>query len=409
MDNFLYKARDRQGQLATGEIAAASIDEAGKLLQAQNKFVVEISPMKKSGAAKASRAAKKPIGGRVKRKYVIDFANQMSVMVNTGVPLSEALDCLRRLAKDRNYKAVMDGIAGEVQAGSALSDALAKHPKAFPPIVTALIRASESSGTMSVMFDRIAKYLTKEYHTLKQVRGAMMYPMFMFLMCASVTVFLLTVILPRFTSIYANKGAVLPAPTRFLMALSDGITDYWQWWLVGLAVGGVGFAVWVRTTLGQTQLDWLKLHVPICAGLTRKLYLSRACRTIGTMIDSGVSLLDTVHIVRDVTRNVYYERLWDGITEGLGRGEQLSDSLFASALFPESVSQMVYSGEKSGRLGEVFGCVADFTETEFDVAVKTATQFIEPVMLVVMGSVIGFIAISLLLPVFSAGRVMSGV
>ena len=267
----------------------------------------------------------------------------------------------------------------------------------------------QTLGTQPAIAVRLVELgRNKEYQTLSLIRGALMYPVFMFLMCVGVTMFLLMVILPKFTAIYANKGAVLPAPTRFLMNMSDLLVNHWGWWLMGLAVFVAGGFMWAGTKLGKGNLDWLKLHTPIFGNIFRKLYISRACRTIGTMIDSGVSLLDTINIVRDVTRNVYYDRLWDRVNEGLSEGQQLSDTLFTTTLFPETVTQMVYSGEKSGRLGDVFGRVAEFAESEFDQAVKTSTQFIEPIMIVFMGSMIGFIAISLLLPIFSAGRVMAG-
>ena len=359
------------------------------------------------------RGAAKPTGTSyaktaVKRADVILFVNQMAVMLDTGVPLSEAVNGIADRTADPKYREILLEITASIESGEPLSSAMSKYPKAFPPIMIALLRASEASGTMSEMLNRIALYLTKEYQILRQVRGAMMYPAFMMFMCVSVTVLLLTMVLPQFAGMYASKGAALPLPTLILMNLSELLLGYSYYWIAGTIALAIMVWAWARTQMGQTQIDWLKLKVPIFSNMFSKLYLSRGCRTIGIMIETGVSLLDTISIAREVTRNVYYERLWDQIDSDLRQGKPLSDAMYDSAVFPDHIAQMVESGEKSGRLAQVFNRVADFTETEFDQAVKTATQFIEPIMIVTMGSIIGFIAVALLIPIFSMGTVASG-
>ena len=359
-------------------------------------------------ASKSKNTSRVSSRANVKRADIILFVNQMAVLLETGVPLSEAVQGIAGRAVDPKYRAIMEEITVSVESGNPLSNALAKYPNAFPPIMIALVRASEASGTMGVMLNRIAAYLTKEYQTLKQVRGALIYPAFMLLMCVSVTVLLLTFVLPQFAGIYANQEATLPAPTRILMGVSDQLVSNWVYWLTGTFVFALLTWIWSKTRIGQIQIDWLKLNVPVFSTMFSKLYLSRGCRTIGTMVESGVSLLDTVVIAKDVTQNVYYERLWDQIDSDLRSGKPLSDALYEYPVIPDYIAQMVESGEKSGRLSQVFNRVADFTEAEFDQAVKTATQFIEPVMIVTMGSIIGFIAVALLIPIFSIGTVVSG-
>lgn len=339
---------------------------------------------------------------------MIRTVNQLAVMLDTGVPLSEALRSIGDRTTEPKFRAVLQAVCARVEGGEPLSKALGRYPRAFPTIMIALLRASEASGTMSMMLNRIAAYLAKEQQTLKQVRGALMYPMFMFTMCVTVTVFLLTVVMPQFVEIYANRGASLPGMTRFLMSSSDFMVTYWPGWVGGSIALGVGFWFWRQTTLGRLQIDWLKLHTPVFANLFHKLYISRSCRTIGTMIETGVSLLDTVGIVKEVTSNIYFERLWDSIDQDLRRGRPISDGLFESPVIPDQIAQMVESGEKSGRLGQVFSRLADFAEDEFDIAVKTSTQFIEPVMMVVMGGIIGFVAMALLIPIFSVGKAVAG-
>jgi type IV pilus assembly protein PilC len=234
-----------------------------------------------------------------------------------------------------------------------------------------------------------------------------MYPAFLLAMAVSATIFLLGFVLPKFAKIYESRQAVLPAPTRLLLGISDGLVGYWDLWAGLVITAALAFVVVRRTAAGRRAADFLKLNAPILGRIFRQLYISRACRTMGTLISAGVSMLDTVALIKQVTGNSYFDDLWDKVNERLQQGSQLSEPLFNSPLIPKSIAQMIFSGEKSGRLGQVMARVAEFTESEFDLTVKTATQFIEPVIIGVMGALIGFIAISLLLPIFSIGKVMA--
>ncbi len=411
MIQFTYKVRDHAGDLATGNIAAASAEEAAQMLRSEGKFIVKIEQAKRAAAAaieSKAQAVQGGIGGRVKRRDVITFAHQMAVMIDTGVPISEALECAAEQINSEAFQAVIKDVTEQVHAGGALSLALSQHPKVFPPVMVSLIQASEASGTMGKMLDRVSTYMQKEAATVKKIRGALTYPAVMLLMVIGVTVFLLTFVLPRFAGIYTSKGAALPLPTQALMTLSDTLTHFWYGWTAGLVLLIVGFMVGRRTLAGRRLLDRLKLSLPVIGPLFRKLYITRSCRTMGTMIDAGVPILDMVAIVRAVTANVYFEDLWDNVDEKLRQGSQLSDGLLGSPLIPRSVCQMIFSGEKAGRLGSIMERIAEFTEDEFDDAVKNATQFIEPAMITVMGLIIGFVAISMLLPIFNVGKVVSG-
>jgi type IV pilus assembly protein PilC len=412
MPRFLYQARDGRGESLTGVVQAVSLEEAGRMLRGEGKFIVKLAPT--ADEAPAGAASEAPAAGscarhgKVKRGEVIYFAHQLAVMMQTGVPLSEALQCCVDQAQNPAFKAVLDDVAKSVQAGGEFSSALHKYPKVFPTVMPSLIRASEVSGTMGTMLDRIAGYMTKEAATIKHIRSAMMYPLFMMAMALGVTIFLLAFVLPRFAKIYTAKKAVLPAPTRLLLFLSDSLVSYWWLWLALAIAGSVGGYFFSKSPSGRRFFDYLKLHTPIIKHVFTQFYLSRACRTMGTMTAAGVAMLDMVAIVKQVTQNVYYDELWDAVDDRLRAGSQLSEPLFASPLVPRSIAQMIYSGEKSGRLGQVLTRVAEFTEEEFDRVVKTATQFIEPLMIGVMGGLIGFVAISLLLPIFTVGKVMAG-
>jgi type IV pilus assembly protein PilC len=406
MPKYSYQARDSRGEIVNGQVTASSTDEAAKMLRGEGKFIVRLA---EGGAvvAKDDPGASQT-GKRIRHEDVIFFTHQMAIMLQTGVSLSEALDAVSQQATNRNFQIVLEDVNATVQAGSNFSQALAKHPRVFPHVMTSLLRASEASGTMGQMLDRISLYLTKEHQTIRKIKGALTYPAFMLLVALSVTTFLVFFVMPRFAKIYEGRGATLPLPTQLLLSVSEiGIT-YWYVWLllIGAAVGSI---TWMRRTeLGRRFIDHMKIRTPIIGPMFTQLYVCRAMQTMGTMVSAGVPMLDMIAITRDVTNNVHYQRLWDQVDERLRHGSQLSDPLFESPLIPRSIARMVASGEKAGRLGQVMNQIAVFTESDLDESVKKATQFIEPLMVSVMGVVIGGVAISLLLPIFTVGRVMAG-
>lgn len=405
MAKFEYQAREGSGELAHGIVTAGNMEEAASMLRSDGKYIVKINPAAEDADVdQAVVGAKK----RVKRREVIFFVHQLAVMIETGVSLSEALQCIREQTVNPGFKAVLGDVTDHVEAGGDFSSGLAKYPKVFPVSMISLIRASEVSGTMAQMLDRLSAYLTKEEQTAKQVKGAMMYPIFMLMMAMGVTVFLLSFVLPRFAGIYETRGAALPAPTRLLLAISGNFTGYWYLWLAAAVASVITLVVMSKLPGGRRIFDWLKLNVPVAKALFQQLYISRATRTMSTMIVAGVTMLEMIDIARQVTVNSYFQDLWDEVDDRLREGSQLSDPLFKSPLIPRSIAQMIYSGEKSGQLGKVLGRVSDFTEAEFDQTVKNTTQFIEPVMIGVMGVIIGFVAISLLLPIFTVGNVVAG-
>lgn len=435
MAQFQYKARDGRGQLNTGTIAAPNASQAGAILRGQGMFVVAIQQAA-GKAAKAARSVSQPKASshapskpapkairqdaddddwepsvgrqKIRRQDVITFSHQLAVMVDTGVSISEALSCCADQSESDGFKMVLQDVADEVRGGRELSAALSQHDKIFPSVMVSLVRASEMSGTMGKMLDRISKYMAKEAVTARKIKSALTYPAIMITAVLIITSGLLLFVLPRFASIYANRGAALPAPTRFLMGLSNSVQNFW--WAYLLVIAGIiatcvmGFT----TERGRVVVDKLKLNTPVIGMLFRKLYVTRSMRTLGTMLEAGVPILDMIPIVRSVTNNTQFDLFWDEVDERLRNGSQLSAPFFSNELIPRSVAQMIFAGEKSGRLGDVMYKVAEYTEDEFDEQVKQATNYIEPAMVVTLGAIIGFVAIALLLPIFQVSSVASG-
>jgi len=269
------------------------------------------------------------------------------------------------------------------------------------------VRASEISGTMGPMLRKLADYLVSQRETTKKVKGALIYPGFMFIMSVGVTLFLLTAVLPKFTAIFASRKAALPMPTQILMAISHSLLAYWYFWVLGVGVITISATVFFKTATGQRFADYVKLHIPIFGPMFHKLYLSRALSTMGTMISSGVQMLDSLAIVKEVAGNSYYREMWEDVRLRVQNGAQLSEPLLKSTLVPKSVAQMISSGEKTGELPNVLNRISAYMEEDLRTAIKTSTQFIEPVMIGVMGILIGGVAIAMLMPILTISRVMA--
>ena len=405
MPSFAYEARNEDGQLIGGMVSATDAEEAGRKLSEQGLYIVKLGSADlpgQSGARLRSDASRL----KASRKNVMWFMNQMSIMVETGITIGESLEILSRQATDPVMKEILAEVSAAVQEGRPLSDAMESYPRTFPTVCTAMIRASEASGTLALILTRIADYMLKDQQAVSRLRGALMYPAFMFVMCISVTIFLLTVILPRFAAIYSSKGAALPAPTRFLMALSDSAVSYGLYVLAGVIALVIGFIWYGRTVGGRSTLDWVQLRIPLVGPIFAKLYQSRAFRALGTLLEAGVPIAETLDLAESMSPNTWYRRLWAGVRDGITNGERIALPMAQSGLLPESIIHMVECGDRSGRMGFVFTRLADFLEQEYDRAVKVASQFIEPVMILFMGGIIGFVAIAMLLPMFKVATVM---
>ncbi|HUS91866.1 MAG TPA: type II secretion system F family protein [Phycisphaerae bacterium] len=359
------------------------------------------------------RAAAQPTSGgpipardRLKRDDLIYFTTQLAVMLETGVTLAEALDAIAEQNTEPNAKGVVTDLSEQVKGGMEFSAALERYPRSFGRLFIALMRASEASGTMSQMLQRACDYLSQERETVKRVKGAMIYPICMLSFCTLVVIGLLVFILPRFEKIYSGKGAILPGPTRLLLGLSHGITDYWYLVLLGLGGAITGAVFFLRSEAGGEFMDTVRIHMPVIGRMYRKAYLARSLRTMSTMVATGVSLLDGLEITAEVAGNRHFAEIWTAVAEQAKVGSSVSEELAHHKLVPGTVVHMVAAGEKTGQLAKVMDRVADFCEEELKVAVKAVTSLIEPLMIIIMGIIIGGIAMALLLPVFSMSKLL---
>jgi len=404
MPQFTYTARDSHGAATSGTITADSIAAASQQLRADGKYPTAVNPAVDEEAP--SSAGGQP-GLKIARADVIQISTQLAIMVETGVTLSEALDCIAQQCEKPNVKLLVDDIARHVQGGGDFSTALSRHPRSFPRLYIALIKASEKSGLLGKLIVRATTYLKDEQDTIRRVKGAMTYPAIMLTFAVSVTVFLLAFVLPRFASIYAGKGAALPLPTKILMSMSDFVVNQWMWLITGVV--GVVFCgmLFFRTEFGRRVRDYLQLNVPLMGSMFRKMHLARSLRMVGTMAGAGINLVECVNTAHDLCDNSYYRELWQQVSEKIQTGKQLSEPMFQSPLVPRGVSQMLHSAEKSGKLAHVMEQVAGFAEQELKDKIAELTRYIEPIMIIAMGIIIGGVAMALLLPIFTMSRVVA--
>jgi len=401
---FEYAARDDSGSAISGDIVAASRNDAARILRAEGKFVVKLIEAQESTKKKA---VIKVGSKRVKEDQVIYFTNQLAVMVDTGVPIADALSATIEDEPISGFRSVIEDVINHVQAGQEFSKSLERHPRVFPKYFCNIIKASEASGLLGTMLQRVSTYMTNQRETKKQIIHAMAYPIAMIVFCILIAAGMIVFLLPRFANIFESRGSQLPAMTQCLMSTSSFLASNWYIIVPSLVSLILGLWYFARTASGFRTISWLKLNSPILGSMYRKAYVTRSMRTMGTMIDSGVSMLETVDITRNIMDNYYYEEVLDRVDEQLQRGNLLSDSLKGTNLFPHTLVQMIASGERAGQMGPVMNRVADFCEQDLKNAMKTATQLIEPMLVIFMGVFIGVIVISLLLPIFSLSKVVA--
>lgn len=399
MPHYQFEIRQSGGGVTSGVMAAGSIAEASEILRRQGAAILALRPAA-GGVGKKKSLLTLQLGNNPKLRDVLDFTNQLGVMIKAGISLRAAIEGIAEQAKNPKFKEILENVRRDVEGGKPLSDSLAKYPKVFSPLYLNMVRASELSGSFGSMLDRIANYLTQQMETRSMVRSAMIYPIIIATMAICTTVFLLTYVLPKFVAIFEGKEAALPAPTKMLLAISAFMVGYW--WLILMVLGASiwAFLLAIRTPNGRRVWDSFKLKVPLFKRMLRALYISRGLHTMGVLVNSGVPMLDVIAITGQISGNTLFRNMWMQVYSSVKQGKKIAAPLLRSSLMPRSVVQMIASGEESGRLGEVLDDVSAFYSKELKTVIKNVTAMIEPAMIVLMGLIVGFIAMSIVLPIF---------
>ena len=349
---------------------------------------------------------------KVKRAELILFTTELSVMLDSGVVLSDALDVIAEQADNETFKKIILNVAEVVKSGETFSKALSAYPKVFNPMFISMVKASEASGRMVDMLSVLSGYLTFESETRKRIKGALTYPFIMALMAVAATGTLMFFVLPRFMSIYESRGAALPKITQILVGFSKVLGNFqiMATIVTMVIVLSVVLYYWSKTALGRRVIDSMKIHTPVLGTMFVDMVVTRSMRIMSTMVNTGVQLLDSINVIQGSCENYHFQQLWISVHDKIQDGYQLSESIQISSggeLIAPGIIQMLRAGEKGGKLGEVCDKISVFYEKKFEASIRNVMALIEPLMITVLGTIIGTIAIALLLPVFRISSVIA--
>lgn len=409
MPTFKYHAKNASGSVVEGTLSAGDKTEVISRLRERDLVVLEV---KKRSAGVLHGLKDAPLMGsksrRVPKKDLVIMVRQLSTMISAGIPLLESLEVLQEQAEFPGLKNVLGDVANSIRSGQDLSNALESHPKVFSNIFVSLIRAGEASGQLDEILVRLAEYLEASEKLKRDIRAAMTYPVVSLVLILSIASFLMIGIVPKFRPIFASLGIELPAITSFVLNTSEALRLHWVLALAGFAGTVVGLVAFKKTPAGAGFVDWAILKAPVFGPLFRKVALSRFSRTFATLIRSGVPILEALEIVSATVGNRVLAKVVDAAREHVRQGESLCEPFSRSKVFPPMVSKMIGIGEKSGALELLLEKIAEFYDDQVNAEVKSLTSLIEPLMIGVIGILVGAIVLAVFLPIFKLQEGLMG-
>jgi type IV pilus assembly protein PilC len=397
---YVWKGKTAGGHVTSGEIAAESRGEVIKSLRAKEVIVTSLKEKEKGGRFTL-------IGPRgVSTKDLAVFTRQFATMINSGLPLVQCLDILGSQAEKEHHRKIILTVMKDVESGSTLADALGRHREVYSDLYINMVDAGEAGGVLDVILARLATYLEKMDALKRKIRSAMMYPAVVFIVTIAATTFMLIFIIPTFAKLYSDYGGQLPAPTRIVMGISDILRH--QWYLIVGVLLGIGYTIrkYYRTKNGRRKIDKFLLGMPVLGPVLLKTAVARFTRTLGTLVSSGVPILEGLEITARAAGNAVVKDAVMKTKASISTGQTISEPLRQSEVFPPMVVQMISVGEETGALDAMLSKVADFYEDEVDTAVEGLTSIIEPIMIVLMGGVVGAMVVAMYLPIFKLVTVM---
>lgn len=396
-NTFNYRVRDRAGKIIAGAIEADSELAVASKLRSMGYIVVNIS---EKGEAAPTLAGGFKISRKVKARDLTVFSRQFATMINAGLSITKALSILAEQTESGTLAKIVDQLQKDVEGGLSLSEALTKHPKVFPNIFVNMVRAGETGGVLDEVLLRIADHFEKEAALKSKIKSAMAYPVAVLSLVILIVFAMLVFLVPTFVGMFATLGGDLPLPTKILLAISNGLTGYW-YLLLGGGFGLVfGYRAAGNTEKGRLVIDGIMLKLPVFGQMTRKVAVAKFTRTFGTLMSSGVPLLQALDIVSDTAGNAVIVGAVRQTRSSIKEGETISKPLAASAVFPPMVVQMIAVGEETGALDSMLRKIADFYDEEVATTVDALTSMIEPLLMIIMGLVVGGILIALYMPMF---------
>jgi len=396
MPAYVWKGKNRLGEVQEGIIVSDSKDQASATLKRNGIQVLMVKPQ--TTATKGF--------GKVKSKDLAIFTRQFSVMIDAGLPLVQCLEILGSQQQDKGFQRIIDAVRSDVEQGATLQAAMAKHPKAFNDLYVNMVGAGEAGGILDVILQRLSIYIEKAVKLTSKVKGAMTYPIVVITLAITVVVIIMLKVIPVFSSMYEGMGARLPFPTIVCMNISKILINYFYLVFIFVVLVVVGLRQYYKTIAGRLQMDSLFLKIPVLGDILRKTAVARFCRTLGTLTSSGVPILEGMDITARTSGNMVIQNAILKAKSAVEQGRNIATPLAETKVFPPMVVQMVGVGEATGALDAMLNKVADFYEDEVDNAVSALTALMEPLIIAVLGGVIGFIVIAMYMPIFGMADVM---
>jgi type IV pilus assembly protein PilC len=403
MPNYKYKAKNQMGKTVEGTLQAENEADLVAQLRQRRMELVNASPAFGLGKFLSSFG-----GGGVTTKDVVIFSRQFSTMVSAGLPILQGLNIIAEQSDNKAFRKIIEKVRDDISNGLPLSDAMGKHPKVFSQLYVSMIRAGEQGGILDAIFQRLSEYLESSEALQRKIKSALMYPTVVFSAAILIIIFLMIKVVPTFEDVFKSFGGQLPGPTLLLMQISRFCASWRMIVLVAFFIGLViAINIYKKTRAGAYQVDNLLLHIPVFGTLIRKGAVARFARTLSTLVKSGVPIMDAMETVGKTAGNHVIEKAVQEARESLKEGKTLSEPLRKSSVFPMMVTQMVSVGEETGALDAMLAKIADFYEEEVDTAVDGLTSIIEPILIVGLGLVVGFMVIAMFLPMFNMGNLVS--
>jgi type IV pilus assembly protein PilC len=395
MPSFVWKGRTRSGQVQEGQLLADSRDAAVAVLRRQQ---IQITSIRERGR-EIKLLPRIPRG--VSSKRIAIFTRQFSVMLDAGLPLVQCLEILGEQEENRTFKVVINQVRSDVEAGASLADAMRKHPKVFDSLYTNMVAAGEAGGILDIILQRLSVYIEKVVRLNNQVKSALIYPTAVITIACMVVFVILKWVIPVFAQLFAGLGGEMPLITRIVIGSSNFVGHYFPFIIVVIIFGVVAINRWHKTPHGRRVLDGAMLKIPVIGMLLRKIAVARFCRTLSTLTASGVPILDGLEITAKTAGNAILEDAIMAVRKSVEEGKTISEPLAQTKVFPAMVTQMINVGEQTGALDQMLGKIADFYEEEVDTAVAGLMKLIEPLMITILGVIIGTIVTAMYLPLYS--------
>ena len=400
MPRFKYSAKAADGGSAAGTLDAQDAGDALGQLRRQGLIPLAVEEEGKARSRPGGKSRRDP-RPRVSSDDLVVFTRQLSTMISAGVPIMESLAILADQVEDKGFRAALNRVVESIRGGTDLSEALSLYPKIFPAIYVNMVKAGEASGKLDEILVRLAEYQEAAAHLKREVKSAMAYPAISLFLILGITVFLMLYVVPIFQKLFMSLHATLPAPTVLVLGVSDFLVKNWMWLLGGLVLLVVGFILYRRTPKGRYNVDAALLRMPVFGPLTRKIALSRFSRTFATLLQSGVPMLGALEIVASTSGNQVLEKAILAAREGVRQGDPLAAHLGRSPVFPPMVVKMIAIGEKTGALETLLSKISEFYDQQVSAMVKGLTALIEPILISVMGVIVGCVVSAIFLPIFT--------